>query len=175
MTIPEEDLVARAQDGDLSAFESLVREHQEMAYAIAYRIAGNADDAKDICQESFIKLHRRIGQYRPRHPFPTWLYRLVVNTAIDFQRRERRFQHVSLEQEKGLPGKNPWSDQDFRLSLDRILGDLSPKQRSAFMLRDLQGFPLEEVAQILGCNPITARVHLHHARRNIRKRLEEEG
>lgn len=169
-----EDLVVRAQDGDLAAFECLVRRYQEMAYQIAYQIVGDADDAQDVCQECFIKLHRVIGQYRPRHKFSTWLYRLIVNTAIDFQRREARARHVPLEAGRDVADGRAGSPEALRASLDRILSDLSPNQRSAFVLRDLQGFELKEVAQIMGCSSITMRVHLHHARRQIRERLERE-
>jgi RNA polymerase sigma-70 factor (ECF subfamily) len=170
-----EDLVVRAQDGDLAAFERLVRQYQEMAYAIAYQVVGDADDAHDVCQECFIKLHRVIGQYRPRHRFSTWLYRLIVNTAIDFQRREARARHAPLRAGEEVADGRAWGGGDLDLSLERVLSGLSPKQRSAFVLRDLQGFSLEEVAHILGCSAITVRVHLHNARRQIRERLKSEA
>jgi len=171
LDISEDQLVARAQEGDLDAFESLVRQHQEMVFAVAYQVLGDKDDARDVCQECFIKLHREIGSYRPKGKFSTWVYRIVVNAAIDFQRRQKRDRFVSLENTVLTTGS---SDTDLRMSLDRVLEELTPKQRTAFVLRDLQGFPLDEVAEILNCNAITVRVHVHNARRTVRKRLEQD-
>lgn len=168
----ESDLVRKAQDGDVEAFEALVEVYTAKVYSIAYRIAGNRDDAEDICQESFIKLHRNIRAYSSNHKFTTWLFRLVTNTAIDHIRRQNRSRRLSVE--TGLPDRSQTGDSDLKLTLDRILNKVSPKQRMAFVLRDLQGFPLNEVAQILGCSGVTARVHLHKARTRIRKSLENE-
>ncbi len=97
-----------------------------------------------------------------------------MNTAIDFQRREKRSRFEPLETGEAVAGRLSGEPSDLRMSLDRILEGLTPKQRSAFVLRDLQGFELREVAEILGCSAITVRVHLHHARREVRERLREE-
>ena len=167
----EDHLIKSAQLGDLKAFEMLVRQHQDMVYAVAYQIVGNADDAQDVCQTCFIKVHRDIGKYRPKAKFSTWLYRIAVNAAIDFQRRQKSDRFVVVDEAELVSGK---SDLDVQLSLERVLEGLTPKQRVAFVLRDLQGFPLDEVAEILKCSSITVRVHLHNARRYVRKRMEQE-
>lgn len=168
----ESDLVRKAQDGDVEAFETLVEVYRAKVYSIAYQIVGNADDAEDICQESFIKLYRNIRAYSSNHKFTTWLFRLVTNTAIDHLRKLNKSRRLSVE--TGLPDRSQASDSDLKLTLDRILSKVSPKQRMAFVLRDLQGFPLNEVAQILECSGVTARVHLHKARTRIRKSLEND-
>ena len=172
----EADLIGRAQDGDLDAFELLVRKYQDRVYTIAYQIVGSRDDAQDVCQESFLKLHNGLAKYRPKNHFTTWLYRLVTNAAIDFLRRERRHRHEGLEQHDLATATEPDSFEDLMYSLRRLLTDLSPKQRSAFVLRDLQQYPLDQIAQILGCSTITVRVHLHNARVRLRHHLgEREG
>ena len=168
----ESDLVRKAQDGDVEAFDALVGVYKAKVYSIAYQIAGNRDDAEDICQESFIKLYRNIHTYSTNHKFTTWLFRLVTNTAIDHIRRQNRSRRLSVETRP--PDRSQTGDSDLKLTLDRILSTVSPRQRMAFVLRDLQGFPLCEVAQILGCSGVTARVHLHKARTRIRKSLETE-
>ncbi len=168
----ESDLVRKAQGGDVEAFETLVEVYRAKVYSIAYQISGNRDDAEDICQESFIKLYRNISTYSSNHKFTTWLFRLVTNTAIDHLRKLNKSRRLSVE--TGLPDRSQASDSDLKLTLDRILSKVSPKQRMAFVLRDLQGFPLNEVAQILRCSGVTARVHLHKARTRIRKSLENE-
>lgn len=168
-----ESLVRRAAGGDLDAFEEILRTRQEKCFRIACQIVGDADDAMDVCQESFLKLHESLGRYKPQVSFDAWLYRLVVNTAIDFMRREKRDRRVSLTvepQDRDVIGMH-----DLRLSLENCLADLSPKQRTAFTLRDLQQFPLEEVAAVMHCTAATVRVHLHHARRRIRQSLEDTG
>lgn len=168
----ESDLVRKAQEGDVEAFEALVGVYKARVYSVACQIAGNRDDAEDICQESFIKLYRNIRAYSSNHKFTTWLFRLVTNTAVDHLRKQKKSRRLPVE--AGLPDRSQASDSDLKLTLDRILKKVSPKQRMAFVLRDLQGFPLCEVAQILGCSGVTARVHLHKARTRIRESLETE-
>ena len=170
LCMDESDLVRKAQDGDVEAFETLVEAYKAMVYSVAYQIAANADDAEDIYQESFIKLYRNIRAYSSIHKFKTWLFRLVTNTAIDHLRKQKKSRRLSLETR--LPDRSQASDSDLKLTLDQILSTVSPKQRMAFVLRDLQGFPLSEVAQILRCSGVTARVHLHNARTRIRRSLE---
>ena len=168
-----ESLVRRAAGGDLDAFEEILRAYQEKCFRIACQVVGDADDALDVCQESFLKLHENLGRYKPRVSFDAWLYRLVVNTAIDFMRREKRDRRVSLTVEP--QDRDVIRMHDLMLSLENCLADLSPKQRTAFTLRDLQQFPLEEVAAVMDCAVATVRVHLYHARRRIRQSLEDTG
>ena len=172
MSLDESRLIVRAKEGDANAFAALLRQHQEMALRVAFQIVGDWDDAEDVCQESFIKVYRHLGRYRARHKFSTWLYRIVTHTAIDLLRRQQRTQRTELPDD--VPVASREEATDWQLSLEKVLSELTPKQRSAFVLRDLQGFPLEEVAEILDCSGITARVHLHQARKRLRQRLESE-
>ena len=165
-----EAILRRAVGGDLEALEEILRSRQEKCFRIALQIVGNTDDALDVCQESFLKLHRNFGKYKPQGTFDAWLYRLVVNSALDFLRRERRHRRISLAVEPR--NRDVFALQDLRLSLENCLAAMSPKQRTAFTLRDLQEFPLEEVATIMDCTVATVRVHLHNARRKVRKSLE---
>ena len=172
MSLDESRLIVRAKEGDAHAFAALLRQHQEMALRVAFQIVGDWDDAEDVCQESFIKVHRHLGRYQARHKFSTWLYRIVTHTAIDLRRRRQRTHRAELPDD--VPVASREEATDWQLSLEKVLSELTPKQRSAFVLRDLQGFPLEEVAEILDCSGITARVHLHQARKRLRQRLESE-
>ena len=168
----EKLVIQQAQRGDMKSFTKLLQHYQHLAFKVAVQIVGNADDAKDVCQESFIKVHQNLPKYKPDFKFSTWLYRIVVNTALDLVRRQKQTSHVALKED--LVASGPWEGADLHLSLNKLLGQLSPKQRSAFILRDLQGFPLDEVKTILACSAVTARVHLHGARRRLRKLMEEE-
>ena len=76
-------MIVLAKEGDANAFAALLRQHQEMALRVAFQIVGDWDDAEDVCQESFVKIHRHLGRYQARHKFSTWLYRIVTRTAID--------------------------------------------------------------------------------------------
>lgn len=113
------DLVRKAQDGDVEAFEALLEVYKAMVYSVAYQIVGNAEDAEDICQESFIKLYRNIRTYSSNHKFKTWLFRLVTNTAIDHLRKQKKSRRLLVE--TGLPDRSQASDSDLKLTLDRIL------------------------------------------------------
>jgi RNA polymerase sigma-70 factor (ECF subfamily) len=150
MSADEQELVQRAREGDLDAFQQLAQRHQALGYAIAFRMLGQREDAEDVVQES-----------------------VVVNTALDHRKHERRRPSEPLRVEPAAMGDSEATD--LRLSVEAALDRLTPKQRAAFVLRDLQQLPLEEVAAILGCSRITARVHLHNGRSRIRAALESDA
>ncbi|MCC7263126.1 MAG: RNA polymerase sigma factor [Candidatus Latescibacteria bacterium] len=168
----ENDLIAQAQKGDVAAFEALVRCYQDRLWRIAVQIVGDGDDAQDVCQECLIKVFRSLCTFRAGERFSVWLYRIAVNAAIDFRRRQRKRGQVALSEE--LPDRGGPS-VELRILLEAVLEQLSPKQRSAFVLRDLQGFSLAEIAHILRCSKVTARVHLFRARKVIREKVGQES
>jgi RNA polymerase sigma-70 factor (ECF subfamily) len=171
MDCRETELIAQAQRGDVAAFETLVRCYQDRLWRIAVQIVGDGDDAQDVCQECLIKVFRSLGTFRVGEQFSTWLYRITVNAAIDFRRRQQKRGQIALSEE--LPDRGGPS-VELRMSLEVVLEELSPKQRSAFVLRDLQGFSLDEVAHTLGCSKVTARVHLFRARKLVREKVGQE-
>jgi RNA polymerase sigma-70 factor (ECF subfamily) len=173
------DLIAKACRGDLKAYRECVDRFSPRVYTIAYQMVGNAADAQDIAQEVFIRLHRSLDRYQPTARFTTWLYRLTVNLAIDYQRRHARHRHRSADdspeaQAVADPGPGPdeaMSASEFHGAIRKLAERLTPKQRSVFVLRDLQGFTTEEIAAILKCRQSTVRVHLAQARAQIKDAL----
>ena len=152
-------------------------------HAIAYQMVGNSIDAQDIAQEVFIRLYRSLRTYKPQFTFTTWLYRLTVNHSIDYLRKHSRHKNISLENvqnESMLKDSAPSPDRSLELNelkgaIQQISEGLTWKQRKVFVLRELQGFSTDEVAQILKCRVSTVRVHLSKARRHIKDALLKHG
>ncbi len=173
------ELIEKAISGDIAAYQEFIRLYSNRVHAIAYQMVGNSIDAQDIAQEVFVKLYRSLHTYKPRFNFTTWLYRLTVNRSIDFLRKHTRQKNVSLENfsdESLLKDMAPSPDRSLELNemkgaIQQISEGLTWKQRKVFVLRDLQGFSTEEVAQILKCRVSTVRVHLSKARKHIKNAL----
>jgi RNA polymerase sigma-70 factor (ECF subfamily) len=173
------ELIEKARSGDVAAYQEFIRLYSARVHGIAYQMVGNSIDAQDIAQEVFVKLYRSLHTYKPRFNFTTWLYRLTVNRSIDFLRKHTRQKNVSLENfsdESLLKDMAPSPDRSLELNemkgaIQQISEGLTWKQRKVFVLRDLQGFSTEEVAQILKCRISTVRVHLSKARNHIKNAL----
>jgi RNA polymerase sigma-70 factor (ECF subfamily) len=173
------ELIAKARTGDLAAYQEFIRLYSPRVHAIAYQMVGNSIDAQDIAQEVFIRLHRSLRTYNPQFTFSTWLYRLTVNYSIDYLRKHSRQKNISLENfQDGSKLKDNAPSPDRSLELNELKGiiqqiseGLTWKQRRVFVLRELQGFSTDEVAQILKCRVSTVRVHLFKARRHIKNAL----
>ena len=176
---PEEaGLVERSRRGDLEAFDRLVAAHQDRIYHTAYRITGNADDAQDAAQETFVKAFRALPRYRHEAAFGTWLYRIAVNAALDIVRR-RPPAPASLE-DVILPAAahNPDAEaerEEVQRRVHRALQRLSPDHRIVIVLRDLQGLAYEEIAEVLRVPVGTVRSRLSRARDALRPLLGDLG
>lgn len=172
--------------GEVSAeedwFVSLVRSHARRVFGLLYRMVGNAADAQDLAQEAFLKAYQRRRQLRDPSRAAPWLLRIATNSAIDFQR---------ARMPRGVP--EPWDEKfDEEIKADRFspeedflrserqrrlwaaLDVLSPKERAAVVLRDLEECPSREVAATLGCSMITVRTHIASARIKMRKFLMKQ-
>ncbi len=175
--LAESALVERGRHGDLEAFDGLVAAYQDWVYNVAYRITGNAEDARDAAQETFVKAFRALPRYRPQAAFGTWLYRIAVNTALDIVRRRRAVPPASLD-DAILPGGvyNPEEEAErgeVRRRVHQALQRLSPEHRAVVVLRDLQGLAYEEIAAVLGIPVGTVRSRLSRARDALRGLLQD--
>ncbi len=175
------DLVPRAKRGDADARDQLLSRCRPVVCRWALVQTGNAADAEDVTQEVLIKLHQSLHRYGGRSRFSTWLYSVTRNEALGLARRVRNrlrlARAVSLE-----AAAEPATSDDPAERLDAarfaelahaMLSALPPRQREVFNLVDLEGCPVGEVAERLGVSPVTARVHLLHARRTLRTRILE--
>lgn len=183
----EQRLVELARKGDLDAYDSLVRRHQERVYATLYHMTANHEDAADLAQETFVKAFRALRSFKGNSTFFTWIYRIAVNKALNFlkQRRNRHFlslndldQHVEHDPElvelvsHDTPRRGA-SLTELQERLNKALLKLSEEHRMVVTLHDIQGLPHEQIGQIMGCNVGTVRSRLHYARQQLQAHLAD--
>ncbi len=170
-------LIASIKLGDKRAFTKLVQRYEKQVSALAYKMVHDTDEAADIVQEVFVKMARNIHKYDEKKKFYTWLYRITINTSIDYIRKHQRHRHESLdtvnyvlESADDSPEKN-YNCRQIGGFIEEAASQLSDKQRSAFILRDVEGCKINDVANIMDIPEATVRWYLHRARQKIRKHL----
>ena len=173
------DLVPRAQRGEADALDALLRGSRNTIYRWALVQTGDAEDAEDVTQEVLIRLCGSLHRYEGRSRFTTWLYRVTRNEAASLGRRLRSRLRLA-DAASREPAGDPTDDALERIHAATVadlartlLTGLPRRQREVFHLADIEGCSGEEVAERLGMSPITARVHLMHARRALRAKLLE--
>ncbi|MFP5225824.1 MAG: RNA polymerase sigma factor [Actinomycetota bacterium] len=165
------DLVRRHADGDPSAFEEIVRAHESRVYAVAYRMVGNSEDARDVSQEVFINAFRALPRFRVEAPLSVWFYRSTVNSSINLLRRRKPASSLD-DAEYGLADEHR-SPDDLALAADtadavhEALEALSEDFRAVIVLRDLEDLDYAEVATALDIPIGTVRSRLHRARAQL--------
>jgi RNA polymerase sigma-70 factor, ECF subfamily len=180
----EQTLFSRAKSGDSSAFREIFDNYQKRVYSVAFGILGNNYWAEEATQEVFVRIFRSISNYDVRRKFFTYLYRITVNVCFDLLKREksRAVEFVDPE-EKQLAEKaekfdsNPLKKiehKEFFKKIQQLIQRLGLNQRTAFILRDLEGRNTKEIAKILKCRKSTVRAHLHFARKSIKEKIEAE-
>lgn len=175
----DRELVSTIRSGDAEAFETLVRRKTAKVYALCYRVIGNPEDAKDIAQLVFIKLWENLDKYDPQYAFDTWLYRMVTNVAIDYMRNRQsrdnavnsnlRLVKTAADPEQSVAVERKEVENIFR----EVSSVLSPKQKTVFVMREMQDIPSPEIAKILGCRESTVRNHLFNARKLMQVELQQ--
>ena len=187
--LDDRELVTRAQRGDRTAFQTLFERYSRRAYSLALGVVKNPDDALDVVQDAFIKAHRYLDKFEGQASFYTWLYRIVMNLAIDHLRKHLRQRPVAFDDqavEDGvvagdalLPrilGGNPGRallDKEIRERIGAALAELSDNHRAELVMRELDGLSYEEMAQAMNCSKGTIMSRLFHARRNMQLRLAD--
>jgi RNA polymerase sigma-70 factor (ECF subfamily) len=171
-------IVERAKEGDPNAFEQILTCHQHKVVAIAWRILGNREDARDAAQEVFLRVYRHLKKFRAGEDFAGWLYRITINVCRDVHRRRgpsHRFESFDSNRNSRIAEIQDSSDVEAativlqeQAIVARALATLSPKEREAIVLRDLEGLPTEEVARILGSSATTVRSQISSARTKIK-------
>jgi RNA polymerase sigma-70 factor (ECF subfamily) len=173
--------IRSARDGDEDAYAELVRRHSGGLHRAVARILGDDTEAWDVVQMSFLKAWQKLDSYDSRFSFTTWLYRIGTNLAIDLLRsrtsRERAHK-AGAEHRLRLvgEGENAGRRADRREAdgiLKELVGVLTPQQRTAFVLREVEGLDTAEVAEVLGCSSTTVRNHIFQARKALRQELRE--
>ncbi len=175
----DRQLVETIRAGEADAFETLVRRKTSKVYALCYRIIGNAEDAKDISQLVFLKLWENLGKYDPQYAFDTWLYRMVTNVAIDFMRNKQsrdnavnsnlRLVKTAEDAEQGVIVQRKEVENVF----NEIANVLSPKQKTIFVMNQMEDLSSADIAKVLGCRESTVRNHLFNARKLMQAQLKQ--
>jgi RNA polymerase sigma-70 factor, ECF subfamily len=168
-------LVARAQNGDLEAFEALYRANRGRVYALCYRMAGEATLAEELAQDVFVRAWQRLGSFRGESAFSSWLHPLTVNVALSERRsRRRRTSRVVSTDDPTVfeRPETPRAGPEAGVDLDRALATLPPGARSVFVLHDVEGYKHEEIAEMTGVATGTSKAQLHRARRLLREALD---
>lgn len=164
-------LVVRAQEGDVRAFEVLVRRHQRQLYRLAMRLLGNSNDAEEAVQDAFVAAWRRLRGFRGDAAFSSWMYRIVTNRCLALLRT--RPPVVSLDDLGDQPGPDGDSPEraaetgDRSTALNRALHNLPTEQRTCWVLRELHGLSYVEIAAIIGVSPDAVRGRLYRARTTL--------
>ena len=177
----DRDLARDAASGDERAFALLVERHSGGLHRAVARILCDDTEAWDVVQMAFLKAWQRLDRYDPRWSFATWLYRIGTNVAIDLIRSRKsrlRAHQAGTEHRLRLVGENETTsgraDQtDVDTVMEKVLPALSPQQRAAFVLREIEGLDTGDVARVLGCSGTTVRNHIFQARKVLRSQIEE--
>ncbi|MBC6450353.1 MULTISPECIES: RNA polymerase sigma factor SigE [Actinokineospora] len=159
------------------SWDEVVREHGDRVYRLAYRLSGNAHDAEDLTQETFIRVFRSLASYKPG-TFEGWLHRITTNLFLDMARRRSRLRMEGLPEDTDrLVGDDPspeqvYSDTHLDPDLQAALDELPPEFRAAVVLCDVEGLSYEEIGATLGVKLGTVRSRIHRGRQALRASLE---
>jgi RNA polymerase sigma-70 factor (ECF subfamily) len=183
--ISDEALCARVAARDEGAFDQLVERYQARAYRLAWSLLRDAEDARDVSQEAFLRVYQSASRFRGDARFSTWFYRILVNLALDHRRRRRWWQRVVAQDRddedvalvERQPAREPdpgerVSEEQTMTRLWEAVHRLSPQQRAAVVLSVQKQLSTAEIAAVLECSEPTVRVHLHRAVQALRKTLK---
>ena len=173
-----DNLVAKAKDGDHRAFEQLVRETYVDTYTLAFRLTGDPEDARDVVQEVYLRVHKSLRRFRGDSQFKTWLHRITANCASTLLGRRNKHRHDPMPEDAPIADDNPQMDPAaradtgvLRTQLTEALRGLPPKLSAVVVLRDIYDFSHEAIAAELGISESAAKVRLHRARKRLREIL----
>ncbi len=176
----ELNLIESAQRGDTLAFRKLVEMHQRFAYSVAFRFTGNAPDAEDITQEVFIKLWKNLGKYKQGIKLTTWLYQIITNQCLDYLKsasKRQQMKNVEIKLGKQIIDESNHeqqiNDRELLQVVTTLAKQLTPKQQTVFILRDLEGLSVEEVCEVLNMSSGKMKSNLYYARQKIRQDLTQ--
>ncbi len=174
------ELVARARQGDATAFAELVGRYEERIVRLVRGMVPESD-TEDVTQEAFLKAYRKLHLFDGRSSFYTWIYRLAANTAMDWRKKERRRRHGSLpetpEGEDAVPSTETGPAQravqrELGERIDRAIAALPPKHHEILVMREIEGLTYEQIAARLGTSKGTVESRLFRAREKLRVELE---
>jgi RNA polymerase sigma-70 factor (ECF subfamily) len=171
------EIIERAKSGEQSAFQQIVEKYKTQVASIAYKMVGDYEDAKDISQIVFVKTYQNLVNFDTTKKLSTWLYRITINASIDFIRKHKKHKHELLDnifgelKEKKQDVEKVYQRSLIKWAINDSMEALNPRQKAVFVLRDLEGLDIKEVAQITDMPQATVRWYLHRARSKLRSEL----
>jgi len=182
MTWTDEELVARSIGGDSESFNELVLRWERPIYALAYRTIGREEDARDVCQETFLRAFRALPGFRGQAKFSSWLYRIALNLCRDWIRRERRAPVVQPPEDVDVMELADASEpsesiedlvarKDLSRAVEKAMALLPDEQRTAIVLKEYHGLTFQEIAELLGCPLSTVKTRLYQGLTVLRREL----
>jgi RNA polymerase sigma-70 factor (ECF subfamily) len=186
MTWTDEDLVARSRGGDVDSFNQLILRWERPIYALAYRVIGREEDARDVCQETFLRAFRALPGFKGQAKFSSWLYRIALNLCRDWVRRQRRAPIVEpadgadpLELAVDRGGSESIEDlvarREMSAAVEEAMAQLPEEQRTAIILKEYHGMTFQEIADLQGCPLSTVKTRLYQGLTVLRRHLERRG
>lgn len=183
MAWTDEELVQRSMDGDVESFNQLVRRWERPIYALAYRTIGREEDARDVCQETFLRAFRALPGFQGQAKFSSWLYRIALNLCRDWMRRQRRTRTVAAPE--GVDLVELASQQGPVESIEELVARremsravavamqrLPDEQRTAILLKEYHGLTFQEIADLQGCPLSTVKTRLYQGLSVLRRHLD---
>jgi RNA polymerase sigma-70 factor (ECF subfamily) len=182
MTRTDEELVALSISGDTNSFNELILRWERPIYALAYRTIGREEDARDVCQETFLRAFRALPGFRGQSKFSSWLYRIALNLCRDWLRKERRAPVVQAPEDVDLMElaaaaaptesiEDVVARHDQTRAVERAMASLSADQRTAIVLKEYHGLTFQEIADVLGCPLSTVKTRLYQGLTVLRRAL----
>jgi RNA polymerase sigma-70 factor (ECF subfamily) len=186
MAPSDEELVEAFQTGDLSAFDELQRRWDRKIQGAVYRLMGSEDEARDLCQETFLKAYRALRGFKREARFSSWLYQIALNVCRDRMRRKKKNRGlVSLDEmdENGTPlparpgpsALDLVEASDLARAVSAAVGELSDEQREVIVLKEYEGLTFLEIADVLGLPISTVKTRLYRGLDQLREQLERRG
>jgi RNA polymerase sigma-70 factor (ECF subfamily) len=186
MASTDEELVARSIGGDLDSFNQLVLRWERPIFALAYRVIGREEDARDVAQEAFLRAFRALGGFKGQAKFSSWLYRITLNLCRDWMRRERRTPIAQAPEGVDLielAGETTPSESIEELvgrkqlgrAVEKAMKLLPEEQRTAIILKEYHGLTFQEIADMLDCPLSTVKTRLYQGLSVLRKQLKAAG
>jgi RNA polymerase sigma-70 factor (ECF subfamily) len=185
MTWTDEELVARSIRGDHDSFNELILRWERPIYALAYRTIGREEDARDVCQETFLRAFRALPGFRGQAKFSSWLYRIALNLCRDWVRRERRAPVVQAPEgvdlldlaanaEPSESIEDLVARKDLARVVERAMALLPEEQRTAIVLKEYHGLTFQEIADLVGCQLSTVKTRLYQGLTVLRREMTKE-
>jgi RNA polymerase sigma-70 factor (ECF subfamily) len=186
MTLTDDELVAKSVGGDAESFNQLILRWERPIYALAYRVIGREEDARDVCQETFLRAFRALPGFKGQAKFSSWLYRIALNLCRDWIRRQRRAPVMQIPEgvdvgelaaERGPVEsiEELVSRRELSAVVEEAMALLPEEQRTAIILKEYHGMTFQEIADMQGCPLSTVKTRLYQGLTVLRRHLEKNG